>query len=122
MGGPRGDRDKGDYVSNAPKEHFQPQAIVRGQTPKGGDTQKAPRGATRVVDTRTSTVDLSKYDDKLNTFVSEHMQDARGGSQKVAKKPQQGQGGKGSPAPMLRRPNKPGQKKQAPVKKAPLNV
>ena len=61
------------------------QAIVRGQTPKGGDAQKAPRGATRVVDTRMTTVDLSKYDDKLNTFVSERMQDARGGSQKVGK-------------------------------------
>ena len=117
------DRDKGDFNQNAPKEHFQVQATVRGQTPKGGDVQKVPRGATRVVDTRGTTVDLSKYDDKLNSFVSDHMQDARGGSQKVSKKGgQQGQTGKGA-APAPRKPIKAASKKQqAPVKKAPLNV
>ena len=122
------DKDKGGFSQNAPREHFQVQAIVRGQTPKGGDTQKAPRGATRVVDTHMSTVDLSKYDDKLNNFVSEHMQDARGGNQKLTRKPSmQGkagqQNGSRTGAPMLRKPNsKPGAKKQPPVKKAPLNV
>ena len=117
FGGRPGDRDKGDFNQNAPREHFQVQAIVRGQTPKGGDAQKAPRGATRVVDTRMTTVDLSKYDDKLNTFVSERMQDARGGNQKVSKN-------RGSAAPAPRRPlNKPGaHKQQQPVKKAPLQV
>ena len=120
-----GDRDKGDFNQNAPKEHFQVQATVRGQTPKGGDVQKVPRGATRVVDTRGGeSVDLSKYDDKLNSFVSGGMEDARGGSQKVSKKNnQQGQGKGGAGAPAPRKPIKPGQKKQqAPVKKAPLNV
>ena len=59
-----GDRDKGDFVQSAPKEHFQVQAIVRGQTPKGGVEQSKPRGATRVVDTRVGdSVDLSKYDE-----------------------------------------------------------
>ena len=120
-----GDRDKGDFNQNAPKEHFQVQATVRGQTPKGGDVQKVPRGATRVVDTRGgSSVDLSKYDDKLNSFVSGSMEDARGGSQKVSKKNNQqtqGKGGAGAPAP--RKPIKAASKKQqAPVKKAPLNV
>jgi translation initiation factor IF-2 len=116
FGGRPGDRDKGDFNQNAPREHFQVQAIVRGQTPKGGDAQKAPRGATRVVDTRMTTVDLSKYDDKLNTFVSERMQDARGGNQKVSKN-------RGSAAPAPRKPlNKPGAHKQQPVKKAPLQV
>ena len=114
-GRPGGDRDKGDFTQNAPREHFQVQAIVRGQTPKGGDAQKAPRGATRVVDTRMTTVDLSKYDDKLNTFVSERMQDARGGNQKVGKNR--------NAAPAPRKPlGKPGRGKQAPVKKAPLQV
>ncbi len=109
------DRDRGDFNQNAPREHFQVQAIVRGQTPKGGDAQKAPRGATRVVDTRMATVDLSKYDDKLNTFVSERMQDARGGSQKV--------GRNRTAAPVPRKPlGKPGARKQPPVKKAPLQV
>ena len=127
-GGMDKDKDKGGFSQNAPREHFQVQAIVRGQTPKGGDTQKAPRGATRVVDTHMSTVDLSKYDDKLNNFVSEHMQDARGGNQKLTRKPSmQGkagqQNGSRTGAPMLRKPNsKPGAKKQPPVKKAPLNV
>ena len=114
-GGRPGERDRGDFNQNAPREHFQVQAIVRGQTPKGGDAQKAPRGATRVVDTRMTTVDLSKYDDKLNTFVSERMQDARGGSQKVGKSR--------NAAPAPRRPlGKAGARKQPPVKKAPLQV
>ena len=119
--GGNGFRDKGDYVQSAPKEHFQLQPIVRGQTPKGGGENNKPRGATRVVDMRANTVDLSKYDEKLDTFVSENMRDARGGNQKVGKRPQQQQNGKGAPA--LRKPNHPGQKKaQAPVKKTPLNV
>ena len=121
--GGRNDRggDKGDYVPSAPKEHFQVQPIVRGQTPKGGVEQQKPRGATRVVDTRvTDSVDLSKYDEKLDTFVSERVQE-RGGNQKLVKKNnQQGRpgqkpvfqkGGKGQPA-----------KKQAPVQKQPLHV
>ncbi|MBE6538542.1 MAG: translation initiation factor IF-2, partial [Ruminococcaceae bacterium] len=58
-----------DYVPSAPKPKFQPQAIVRGQTPKGTVNAPSQRGATRVVDTRSSTVDLSKYDEKLETFV-----------------------------------------------------
>ena len=115
-------RDKGDFNQNAPREHFQVQPIVRGQTPKGGDVQKAPRGATRVVDTRTSqAVDLSKYDEKLDSFVSERVQDTRGGGQRMNKKPQQGQHpGTGKKQQPMRGGKD--QKKQAPVKKAPLNV
>ena len=119
------DRDKGDFVQSAPKEHFQVQAIVRGQTPKGGVEQSKPRGATRVVDTRvTDSVDLSKYDEKLDTFVSERVQDTRGGNQKLTKKnAQQQQGTKpGQKQPMMKGgKNQPG-KKQAPVKKQPLKV
>ena len=112
--------DKGDFVPSAPKEHFQVQAIVRGQTPKGGVEQQKPRGATRVVDTRTTdSVDLSKYDEKLDSFVSERVQDTRGGNQKLTKKNTQQQGTK----PVFQKggKNQPG-KKQAPVKKQPLKV
>ncbi len=111
--------DKGEGNQNAPREHFQVQAIVRGQTPKGGVEQSKPRGATRVVDTRvTDAVDLSKYDEKLDNFVSERVQD-RGGNQKLTKKNTQQQGTK---QPFMRGgKNQPG-KKQAPVKKQPLHV
>ena len=114
------DRDKGDFVQNAPKEHFQVQAIVRGQTPKGGVEQSKPRGATRVVDTRvTDSVDLSKYDEKLDTFVSERVQDSRGGNQKLTKKNTQQQGTK---QPVMKGGKPMPGKKQAPVKKQPLHV
>ena len=116
------DRDKGDFVQNAPKEHFQVQAIVRGQTPKGGVEQQKPRGATRVVDTRVGdSVDLSKYDEKLDTFVSERVQESHG-NQKLTKKNTQQQGTRPSQKPMMKGgKNQPG-KKQAPVKKQPLKV
>ena len=121
-------RDRGeDYVPNTPREHFQVQAIVREQTPKGGIQQTKPRGATRVVDTRSAdAVDLSKYDERLDSFVSERVQDTHGGSQKISKKPQQQAGGrpgskKQQPQPMKGGKPAPG-KKQAPVKKQPLKV
>ncbi len=121
------DRDKGDNVQNAPKEHFQVQAIVRGQTPKGGMEQSKPRGATRVVDTRvTDSVDLSKYDEKLDSFVSERVQDTHGGNQKLTKKNTQQQGTKPGQRPgqkplMRGGKGQPG-KKSMPVKKQPLHV
>ena len=84
----RGGMDKDDYVPSAPREKFQPQAIVRAQTPKGGDgTSK--KGAAKTVDIRTSSVDLSKYDEKLDTFVSENERDFRGGNQKLKKQQNQ---------------------------------
>ncbi|MBQ8433007.1 MAG: translation initiation factor IF-2 [Clostridia bacterium] len=90
-GAPRFDKDKGDYVPNVPREKFKVQPIVRGAStnvnPDG--TLKGPR----VVDTHTSTVDLSKYDERLDTFVSED-QNLRGGTQKL-KKQQGGQSGFG---------------------------
>ncbi len=119
------DRDKGEGNQNAPREHFQVQAIVRGQTPKGGVEQSKPRGATRVVDTRvTDSVDLSKYDEKLDSFVSERVQDTRGGNQKLTKKNTQQQGNKPGQKgqPLMRGGKNQPQKKQAPVKKQPLHV
>jgi len=122
-------RERGeDYVPSTPRERFQVQAIVREQTPKGGIQQTKPRGATRVVDTRSAdSVDLSKYDERLDSFVSERVQDTHGGSQKIGKKPgQQANGRPGSkkqqPQPMMKGGKPVPGKKQAPVKKQPLNV
>ena len=79
--------DKEDYIPSAPKEKFQPQPIVRSQTPKGGDgTQK--KGATHIVDMRTSSVDLSKYDEKLDNFVTENERDLRVSNNQKLKKQQ----------------------------------
>ena len=89
-GNNRFDRDKGDYVPNVPREKFKAQPIVRGAStnvnPDG--TLKGPR----VVDTHTSTVDLSKYDERLDNFVSDRDQNLRGGTQKLKKQ----QGGQNS--------------------------
>ena len=83
----RGGMDKDDYIPSAPREKFQPQAIVRAQTPKGGDgTSK--KGAAKTVDIRSSSVDLSKYDEKLDTFVSENERDLRTGNNQKLKKQQ----------------------------------
>ena len=113
--------DKDDYVPSAPKEKFQPQIITRAQTPKGGDgTSK--KGAAKTVDIRTNTVDLSKYDDKLDSFVQENERDLRGGNNQKLKK-QQNQNRQES-AIKQKNNNKKGQKPQpkpAPVKQQ-LNI
>ena len=108
-----GFRDKDEGYQSAPREKFQPQHIVREQTPKGGIAAPKQRG-TRIVDMRGDNVDLSKYDDKLNSFVSDSYADLRGGNQHIRKKPQ------GS----LHQGNKGAKKKgpQQPVKKLPVNV
>ncbi len=117
--------DKEDYVPSAPREKFQPQAIVREQTPKGGDGS-SKKGAAKTVDIRTSSVDLSKYDEKLDTFVSESDRDLRSGNNQKLKK-QQNQTrpesgfGKGKPQGG-KKGGKPEQKAPIVVKKAPLQV
>ena len=109
--GPQGggfhDKDEG---GRAPREHFQAQAIVRGQTPKGGDNAPKTRGQTRVVDMRGSSVDLSKYDERLDTFVPDAVRDARGGSQRFKKQVgthamTAGKKGKKSAAPATKQAN-----------------
>ena len=75
--------DKEDRQQSAPREKFKPQPIVRSQTAKGDETKQ--RGATRVVDMRGGSVDLSKYDEKLDSFVPESVSDMRGGMQRVKK-------------------------------------
>ena len=78
-----GFRDKDEGGGRIVREQFRPQVITRAQTPKGGDGAPKNRGATRVVDMRGSSVDLSKYDDRLDTFVPDAVRDARGGNQRV---------------------------------------
>ena len=108
-------RDKDEVYQSAPREKFQPQHIVRAQTPKGGDPVQKQRGATRIVDMRGDNVDLSKYDDKLNSFVSDSVADLRGGNQHIRKKNTQNQ--------QMRQGNKNFKKApQQPVKKMPVNV
>ena len=119
----RNGMDKDDYIPSAPREKFQPQAIVRAQTPKGGDgTSK--KGAAKTVDIRTSSVDLSKYDDKLDTFVSENERDFRGGNQKLKKQQNQSRqensfGGKGKNG---KKGGKPEHKQPVTIIKGPLKV
>ena len=82
-GGGFRDKDEGGGP-RIPREKFQPQIIVRGQTPKGGDGAQKQRG-TRVVDMRGDSVDLTKYDERLDTFVPDAVRDMRGGNQRLRK-------------------------------------
>ena len=111
-------RDKDERVQNAPREKFKPQPIVRSQTVKGDEAPKQ-RGATRVVDMRAGTVDLSKYDERLDTFVPDSMGDVRGGNQKVKK--QTAQNNRMVPGKPNNKLNK-GKKSAQPVTKAPTSV
>ncbi len=118
-------RDKEDN-SRAPKEKFQPQIITRAQTPKG--TVQQQKGATRVVDTRGSSVDLSKYDERLDNFVPDSVRDVKGGNTKLKKVAgsnravsQKDVGGNRMPLSKDAK-NKANKKNQQPVKKQPLHV
>ena len=117
QGGKGGFFDKEDRSQSAPREKFKPQPIVRGQSAKGDDNKQ--RGATRVVDMRGGSVDLSKYDEKLDSFVPENVSDMRGGMQRVKK---QGGGANGGFAQKGGKNNK--GKKTPPqlVTKAPTSV
>ena len=80
------DKDKEHNQVGGLKETFRPQATIRvtNNTP-------AQRGATRVVDTRGSEAyDPSKYDEKLETFVSERDEALRGGNGGKVKRQQPG--------------------------------
>ena len=112
FGGGMRDKDSGNF-QGGPREKFQPQQIIREQTPKGGGTVNKQRGATRVVDMRGGSVDLSKYDERLNSFVSDSVADMRGGNQRIKRNTgaqNQRSFGKGKKGP------------SAPVKKVPVNV
>jgi len=106
-----GFRDKDEGGGRIVREQFRPTVITRGQTPKGTDATVKTR-TTRVVDMRGSSVDLSKYDERLDTFVPDTVRDARGGNHRV-KKQQVGthaftagkKGAKKSSAPVTKQAN-----------------
>ena len=110
-GGNGGFRDKDEGGGRIVREQFRPTVITRGQTPKGTDATAKTR-TTRVVDMRGSSVDLSKYDERLDTFVPDAVRDARGGNQRF-KKQQVGthaftsgkKGAKKSSAPVTKQAN-----------------
>ena len=79
-----GFRDKDEGGGRIIREQFRPTVITRGQTPKGTEATAKTR-TTRVVDMRGSSVDLSKYDERLDTFVPDAVRDARGGNHRVKK-------------------------------------
>ena len=114
------DRDKGDFVQSAPKDTFKAQPIVRGAStninPDG--TRKGPR----VIDTHTSTVDLSKYDERLDNFVSDRDQNLAGGNQKLKKQNNTQQGGQNSFGKGNKNNKKDkGRRGNAPVVQQPVN-
>ena len=94
-----------------PRDTFQAQPIVRGQGPRKEGT------GPRVVDTRGTTVDLSKYDDKLDNIVPESIRDMRGGSERVKKKNTDQQSSRQN-----QNRGRFGQKKQVIIKKQPVKV
>ncbi len=114
------DRDKGDFVQSAPKETFKAQPIVRGAStnvnPDG--TRKGPR----VIDTHGSNVDLSKYDERLDSFVSDH-ESFEGGNQKLKKQnnAQQGAQSFGKPAFSKGGKNAKGRRGAAPAVQQPVS-
>ncbi len=79
-----GFRDKDEGGGRIVREQFRPQVITRAQTPKGTENSAKSR-STRVVDMRGTSVDLSKYDERLDTFVPDAVRDSRGGNQRVRK-------------------------------------
>jgi len=82
------DKDKDYQQVGGLKETFRPTATIR---VTNTNTSAAQRGATRVVDTRGSgAYDPSKYDEKLETFVSERDEALRGGNGGKMKRQQPG--------------------------------
>ena len=105
---PQGDRPQGGYQNNRP-QGGKPQGGYQNNRGNGGfrDKEYEPRntyhpqpkpqiltqpaeiktrtGATRIVDTRTTTVDLSKYDESLDTFVPDDMKNVSAEKQKLKK-------------------------------------
>ena len=74
-------------------------------------------GKTRVVDTRSVDIDLSRYDEKLNTFVQEN-RDQYGSNKTKLKK----QNNRPSPYGKKHNKNQGEQMKRPEVKKQPLNI
>ncbi|MBQ7384065.1 MAG: translation initiation factor IF-2, partial [Clostridia bacterium] len=116
-GGCKDFKDKEKESRGGPRDTFKAQPIVRSQTAN----PPKERGAKRVVDMRAGSVDLSKYDEKLDTFVPDSVAEARGGSVKVKKQTPSGNRMIGMSGGPKGKQNK-GKKSAAPVTKAPTSV
>ena len=114
-------KDKDDFRQSAPREKFKPQPIVRTQNTSAEEAAKN-RGATRVVDMRAGSVDLSKYDEKLDTFVPDSVVDSRGGNFKVKKQAPSNNRMGGMSGGKNNKFGKGAKKSTAPVTKAPTSV
>ncbi len=112
-GAPR-DKDEGRATQGGRKDTFKVGIIDRSQ---GNTKPGEKRTGTRVVDMRGGSVDLSKYDERLDTFVPDSVGDVRGGNQRVKKNVAGSNRAAGKPG----RPVK-GKKTQGPVTKAPTSV
>ncbi len=117
QGGGFKDKDKERDFKGGPRDTFKAQPIVRSQT----TNPPKERGAKRVVDMRAGSVDLSKYDEKLDTFVPDSVAEARGGNVKVKKQAPSGNRMVGMSGGPKGKQNK-GKKSSAPVTKAPTSV
>ena len=113
QGGGFRDKDEGGNFRGGPKETFKPQIEARPQTQKGETATK--KGGVRVVDMRAGTVDLSKYDERLDKFAADMVGDLRGGSQRVKKQAPQNNR-------QMRNNKKPQKGSTQPVTKAPTSV
>lgn len=96
--------DRAQAAEKAEKSQKQKQpGLAIGSAAAGGarETVTVNKNAgTRVVDTRgtgASSVDLSKYDDRLDNFVPDTVKDIKGGAQKVKKQPSSSEQGQGRP-------------------------
>ena len=113
QGGGFKDKDEGGNFRGGPKETFKPQIEARPQTQKGETVTK--KGGVRVVDMRAGTVDLSKYDERLDKIASDIVGDLRGGSQRVKKQAPQNNR-------QMRNNKKAAKGSSQPVTKAPTSV
>ncbi len=112
-GGFNKDKDEGGSFKGGKIESFKPQVEARPETQKGEKVTK--KGSVRVVDMRAGSVDLSKYDERLDKFAADMVGDLRGGNQRVKKQ-----------APQNNRPMRNNKKaakgSSQPVTKAPTSV
>ncbi len=107
------DKDEGGNYRGGPKETFKPQIEARPQTQKGENVTK--KGGVRVVDMRAGSVDLSKYDERLDKIAADMVGDLRGGNQRVKKQVP-------SNNRQMRNGKKPQKGSSQPVTKAPTSV
>ena len=107
------DKDEGGSFKGGKIESFKPQAVSRPETQKGEKVTK--KGNIRVVDMRAGSVDLSKYDERLDKFAADMVGDLRGGNQRVKKQAPQNN-------KPIRNNKKAAKGTSQPVTKAPTSV